>query len=98
MTITRPLTAHPYAQARVIIEDNGTIHLISYATRVITIDSDGWLDCSGTYSNTTRRHIGAFMREYVSLPDGERGNYYMAKAAYEHNYCFNIYTGEVKYI
>ena len=95
MTIKK-LSAMPYAQAHVEIDNNNNIHLFSYVTLVCTITEDGWLTCTGTYSQTTRRHIGAFMREYVEWPNGERGDYYTAKHCYEGNYRFNIYTGEVE--
>ena len=95
MTIKK-LSTMPYAQAHVEIDNDNNIHLFSYITLVCTITEDGWLTCTGTYSQTTRRHIGAFMREYVEFPNGERGDYYTAKHCYEGNYRFNIYTGEVE--
>lgn len=95
MTIKK-LTYMPYAQAHVEIDDDNNIYLFSYVTLVCKIDRDGWLICTGTYSQTTRRHIGAFMREYVIYPNGERGNYYEAKNCFEGNYRFNIETGEVE--
>ena len=57
---------------------------------VISIDPQGWLVCTGTYSATTRKHIGAFMHEY-----GNGASYYTAKMCYENNQTYNIYTGEV---
>lgn len=81
----------PYAQAHVIIDDNNNIALISYTTTVCVIDRDGFLECTGTYSNTTRRHIGNFLKEYAP----NNITYYTAKAAFEGNYKINIYTGEV---
>jgi len=95
MTI-RKLSAMPYAQAHVEIDDNGNTYLFSYVTMVVKITADGWMSCTGTYSQTTRKHIGAFMREYVEWPNGERANYYDAKNAYEGNYRLNILTGEVE--
>lgn len=95
MTIKK-LSAMPYAQAHVEIDNTGNIHLFSYVTLVCTIDANGWLTCTGTYSQTTRKHIGAFMREYVEFPNGERGDYYTAKGCYEGHYRFNINTGEVE--
>lgn len=92
----RKLAHMPYAQAHVEICDNGDIHLFSYVTLVCTITCDGWLTCTGTYSQTTRKHIGAFMREYVTWPNGEPGDYYTAKHCYEGNYKLNIYTGEIE--
>lgn len=92
----RKLQSMPYAQAHVEIDSENNIYLFSYVTLVCAITADGWLICTGTYSQTTRKHIGAFMREYVEYPNGNRGSYYDAKACYENNYKFNIYTGEVE--
>ena len=79
----------PYGQAYVTVDENGAISLVSYSTTVIVIDPMGWLTCTGTYSATTRKHIGAFMKEYTNM------NYYTAKDAYLNNYTINIYTGEI---
>lgn len=45
-----------------IIEGNGECCLKSYDTIVIRV-KDGRLVVSGTYSSTTRRHIGWFLRD-----------------------------------
>ena len=95
MTLKK-LTSMPYAQAHVEIDDAGNKYLFSYVTLVCTLTADGWLSCTGTYSQTTRRHIGAFMREDVEWPNGERGDYYTAKHCYEGNYRLNVETGEVE--
>lgn len=81
------LKSMPYAQAIVIITDE--IVLRSYQTDVIIVSADGWLVCTGTYSATTRRHIGAFMREYGY------GDYQLAKMLYKDGMKMNIYTGEI---
>lgn len=81
------LKSMPYAQATVIITDE--IVLRSYQTDVIIVTADGWLSCTGTYSQTTRKHIGAFMREY------NFGTYQTAKTLYEERLKMNVYTGEV---
>ena len=70
---------------------NGNIHLISYTTRVISIDADGWLECTGTYSATTRKHIGAFLKEYAP-----NLNYHDAKRAAIENIQINIRTREIR--
>jgi hypothetical protein len=85
----RTLSAMPYASARVVIDENGTT-LTSYLTEVATIDKDGWLTINGLYSMTTRKHIGAFMREYTGH------DYQTAKRIYENRERFNIFTGEVE--
>lgn len=89
MTIKK-LSAMPYAQAHVEINDNGDICLFSYVTLVAWIDRDGWCGCTGTYSQTTRKHISAFAKEYASPFD-----YYSFKKAYEGGYVMNRHTGEV---
>jgi len=86
--MTRKLNSMPYAQAVVRIEGD-TLSLISYKTTVITVNAEGWLTCTGTYSRTTIRHIGAFMHDYGY------GNYKLAKYLYENRLKYNINTGEI---
>ena len=83
------LTFMPYAQATVIIDDNNNITLRSYNTDVAQLDNEGFLTINGLYSMTTRKHIGAFMKEYTSF------DFLQAKKCYEGKYKFNIYTGEI---
>lgn len=68
MLETRKLTNHKSAHCQVLIEDNGTINFISYTTLVIQavphISGQYELFCTGTYSATTRRQIGWFLKEY----------------------------------
>lgn len=90
MYTTQKLNNHPYAQACIRHYDSGEIACISYETAVIIIDSDGWLSCTGTYSATTRKHIGYFLKE-LQLPL----HYQTAKMLYKDNMKMNIYTGEV---
>lgn len=80
----------PYGSCGVVFNEYGT-HLVSYTTLVCSIDNDGWLTCTGTYSQTTRKHIGAFIKEYAPML-----NYYNAKHCYENDVMINIYTGEIK--
>lgn len=82
------LKSMPYAQATVITFDNGNITLRSYSTDVIIV-SNGWISCTGTYSQTTRKHISAFMREF------NLGDYFLAKKLYEMGCKMNIFTGEI---
>ena len=96
--ISKKLSLMPYAQAHVVINDDGDISLYSYVTLVCELSNDGWLTCSGTYSQTTRKHIGAFMREYVEYPNGSHGSYYDAKRCYENSMRFNVLTGEIEFI
>lgn len=87
--IIKKLSAIPYGQVKVIIDDKGNIGLISYTTQVAQI-YDGWLSVNGLYSATTRKHIGAFVREYCGL------DYQTAKMLYNNEMQYNIYTGEVE--
>ena len=87
--VSSKLSAMPYAQAKVLIFEDGTIQLMSYATVVATIDPEGWLTIHGLYSMTTRKHIGAFMREFANM------DYHTAKQIYTDGYQMNIHTGEV---
>lgn len=68
MLETRKLTNHKSAQCHISIEDNGTINFISYTTLVIQavphISGQYVLFCTGTYSQTTRKQIGWFLKEY----------------------------------
>ena len=69
---TRKLKNHEYAQAHVVIENDGDsiiYRLVSYETHVATVHETaaGWfLDCYGLYSMTTRRHIGWFLDDIGS--------------------------------
>ena len=89
MFTTTTLSAMPYAQATIRKYEDGTIVLISYSTPVAYIEADGRLYIRGLYSATTRKHIGAFVREYANL------DYQTAKRIYEDGRGYNIYTGEV---
>lgn len=80
----------PYASAGVCTDKDGTIRLVSYETTVITINPEGWLECTGTYSATTRKHIGAFMKEYTPF------GYYTAKECYERKQRINIWNGRIE--
>lgn len=89
MSTTTKLSAMPHAQAIVIKMDNGNIILRSYCTDVALIQADGWLSINGLYSMTTRKHIGAFVKEYANI------SYQLAKKLFEDKLVYNIYTGEV---
>lgn len=85
------LKGHPYSQCGVVIDKiHGAIHFYSYNTRVISITADGWMICTGTYTATTRKQIGWFLREYAPTM-----NYYNAKQIYHDNMMINVHTGEV---
>ena len=83
-----PVAGHNYAQAHVNYFDDNTIQLVSYRTMIIEITPEGWLSCTGTYSMTTIKHIGWFMRECGLT-------YQTAKTLYLSNKKMNIHTGEI---
>lgn len=83
---TEKLREMPYAQAHIIRRPNAVI-LVSYATRVAAIVG-GQLICNGLYSQTTRRHISAFCRQFGT-------NFQAAKACYELGVTMDIVTGEI---
>ena len=87
----KKLTDHAYSQCYVSIDPKVGIHFYSYRTLVITIDTEGWLTCYGTYSPTTRKQIGWFMREYCSPL-----TYHDAKRCYFEGMQINIQTGEIR--
>lgn len=86
--VTVKLSAMPYAQAKVVISDNGDIALQSYET-VVALIHNGRLFINGLYSMTTRKHISAFVKEYAGL------SYQVAKDLYLNNWCYNLCTGEI---
>ena len=66
MTIEK-LNNHKYAKCRVE-KENGRTCFISYSTPVIFIeyhDGERYIECTGTYSQTTRKQIGYFLKEYA---------------------------------
>lgn len=71
------LKDHASAQCHIRFDDSGEINFISYYTRVITMaykDGQRMIECTGTYSRTTAKQIGWFLKEYA--PDL---NYYDMK-------------------
>ena len=89
MNTIKKLSKMPYAQAHIEITEDGHIALFSYLTLVATIDNNGWLQVYDLHSQTTRRHISAFMAEYTPC------NYGIAKFIYQNDMVINIHTGEV---
>lgn len=63
------LKDHPYCNCYVL-KDNYKITLVSYITEVIIAvrnpknKNEWFLKCTGTYSQTTRKQIVWFLREY----------------------------------
>ena len=84
------LAKMPYAQACVIITDDGTVLLKSYETIVAAITPERWLTIYGLYSVTTRKHISAFLTEWAAPI-----TFSTAKMIYQNMYRININTGEI---
>jgi len=76
----------PYAQAHIVRLDDGTIILYSYATAVARIE-DNCLIVEGLYSATTRRHIGAFAKQFGT-------DYSTAKRCFVNLEAYNLKTKE----
>lgn len=73
----RKLADHKYSKCHVELLGKG-IDFISYTTPVIYIryiNGERYVECTGTYSQTTRKQIGYFLKEYA--PDL---NYYDMKS------------------
>lgn len=85
------LALMPYAQARVITYPNGDRKLVSYETEVAGLTTDGWLTVEGLYSMTTRKHIRAFVREFVPYEMDFSTIRYLANE----DVALNINTGEI---
>lgn len=75
----------PYAQAHIVSKPN-RVSLVSYKTTVAEIIG-GVLLVYGLYSMTTRKHIGAFCRQFGL-------EYSIAKTCYESNLGYDIIAKE----
>lgn len=67
MATTRKLNNHPYSKCHVE-QEQGKTCFVSYNTAVIFIeyrDGERFVECTGTYSQTTRKQISWFLREYL---------------------------------
>lgn len=95
-----PLKYAPYSQAYVAryYNENGELYrmdLISYNTLVACVLANGVTECTGTYSQTTRRHINRFCREVNEDFNAPLAlNYSVCKQIYENDMLYNIFTGE----
>lgn len=71
----KKLNDHKYAKCHIVEDENG-IAFVSYRTPVILIDKQNdTVICTGTYSQTTRKQIGWFLKEYMP-----KYNYYHMKS------------------
>ena len=86
--VVRKLKEIPYGQCFVEKANENTFYLWSYRTLVAKVENS-WLTVKGLYSMTTRKHIGAFMREYCN------STYQTAKQLYEDGLMLDLSTGEV---
>lgn len=89
VTVDKKLDRMPYAQAG-ILKNGNAVQLVSYETIVCEI-ADGWLHVFGTFSASTRRHIGAFLKECAPA-----FSYQDAKKCYADGVEMNVYTGEIR--
>lgn len=65
--MTSKLNNHPYSKCHVT-QEHGRICFVSYSTSVIFIEyhnNKRFIECTGTYSQTTRKQIGYFLKEYA---------------------------------
>lgn len=81
------LSAMPYAQAHIELIE-GNVYFFSYNTLAAAI-VDGWLSVFCLCSQTTRKHVGAFVREWANT------EYSTAKTIYNDKMSFNVETGEI---
>ena len=86
--VIKKLREIPYGQCFVEYDDSKNFYLWSYRTMVAKVE-DNILTVNGLYSMTTRKHIGAFMREYCN------STYQTAKQLYEDGLMLDLSTGEV---
>ena len=90
---------HPNAQAKMIINEDGSMELQSYETIVVKVDREGWLRIvtmrnpkTGELSMTTGHHISWFLRELGI----KYQPYQLAKQLYFDNAEMNVGTGEIR--
>ena len=81
------LSKMPYAQAHIELIE-GNVYFFSYNTLAAAI-VDGWLSVFCLCSQTTRKHVGAFVREWAGT------EYSTAKTIHKDKLSYNIETGEV---
>ena len=87
--MVRKLKNHAYAQCEVVTESQW-IRFISYDTIVMHYNrQNGDLFCTGTYSQTTRKQIGWFMKEYFGYASL---SYHTAKRLVEKGEKYNTIT------
>lgn len=79
------LKGHEQAQAH-IIREGCNIELWSYSTKVLIYNTlNKTIECTGLYSDTTKRHISWFMNQFIAGFD-----YYDIKKSYLENKLLNV--------
>lgn len=86
----KALNGHKQAAAYEWKDFHGGYGLTSYRTQIIHVSEDGWMVVSGTFSRTTIKHIGWFVKQH-NLP-----SYYEVKAMFEKGLAMNVLTGETR--
>jgi hypothetical protein len=86
----KKLQAIPYGQCFVEIVDEKNFYLWSYRTLVVKVENN-FVTVNGLYSATTRRHIGAFAKEYLNM------GYQEIKRLYQENISLDYTTGEIEF-
>lgn len=66
VTYNRSLKYKPYAQAGVVLDDEG-VTLVSYESPIIRLHCDAieFFNTAPDYSRTTISHVSAFLKEYA---------------------------------
>ena len=93
----RKLKFMPYANAHVYDQnefDIPVVELWSYHTCVVRVIRGHWVQCSGLYSMTTRKHISAFMREF--FPELEGKGFQLCKQIAGKGVEMDVRTGEIR--
>lgn len=93
--VDKRLDEMPHAQAG-IQRIHNAYWLVSHITHVARVTKDGWLYVGGLYSMTTRKHIGAFLKEMKRLFAfrSDLANYATAKRCYEQGIEINLWNGD----
>ena len=107
--VDMPIRGHEYSQCGWNREthperDEMVIQFVSYETIVVEIvgknstAKEDWLHCYGTFSQTTRKQMGWFMREMAQRYGycADLCTYQQCKDCYEKDYEINLFTGETR--
>lgn len=94
VTVHENLREHPYAQCGIIRMEHGK-QFVSYETIVCEIEDD-WLHVYGTFSATTAKQIGWFLRQMKKDYNYriDLATYQTAKKCYQKGIKINLYSGD----